>query len=312
MAADGLQVLYGASLESACDWPDPGRERLLQRLHERHGPGIAAVLVYGSYLRGRRDTLLDFYVLLDGYAALRPRWHAALAWLLSPNVYQVASGSAGDDLRAKYAVVTLGRFERAVRKDFHPYFWARFAQPSGLIYCRDAGVRERIVAAMAEAGRHFVARVVPGLPDAFAARDLVVTGLGLTYGCELRTERPGQAEALYAHGESHYRHLVATLSAAGLGYRENGAPDRYRNLSGWLRRSRGRAGWLACRLLGKLKSALRLVKAALTFDGGFDYVLWKIERHSGQRIEPTERQRRHPLLFGWPLLWRLYRRGAFR
>ena len=33
---------------------------------------------------------------------------------------------------------------------------------------------------------------------------------------------------------------------------------------------------------------------------------------AGQRIEPTERQRRYPLLFAWPLLWQLYRRGAFR
>jgi hypothetical protein len=57
---------------------------------------------------------------------------------------------------------------------------------------------------------------------------------------------------------------------------------------------------------------LRLVKAAGTFDDPLDYLLWKIERHSGIYIAPSERQRRYPLIFAWGLLWRLYRRGAFR
>jgi len=57
---------------------------------------------------------------------------------------------------------------------------------------------------------------------------------------------------------------------------------------------------------------LRLGKAAFTFNDPLDYVLWKVERHSGIHVEPTALQRRHPLLFAWPLLWRLYRRGGFR
>jgi len=42
------------------------------------------------------------------------------------------------------------------------------------------------------------------------------------------------------------------------------------------------------------------------------YILWKLERHTGRPIEVTERQRRHPLLFGWPVLARLlWRRDVF-
>ena len=41
-------------------------------------------------------------------------------------------------------------------------------------------------------------------------------------------------------------------------------------------------------------------------------MLWKLERHSGVRLDATERQRRYPLLFAWPLAWRLYRLKAFR
>jgi hypothetical protein len=57
---------------------------------------------------------------------------------------------------------------------------------------------------------------------------------------------------------------------------------------------------------------LRLAKGAFTFVGGVDYLLWKIERHSGVKTTVTAWQRRHPLLAAPGLAWRLYRRGAFR
>ena len=77
-------------------------------------------------------------------------------------------------------------------------------------------------------------------------------------------------------------------------------------------RRRSRLAWSARRVQGKTLSALRLAKSAFTFQGGVDYLLWKLERHSGVRVEASERERRHPLIYGWGLAWRLYRRGAFR
>jgi hypothetical protein len=70
--------------------------------------------------------------------------------------------------------------------------------------------------------------------------------------------------------------------------------------------------WRFRRLVGKLLSILRLAKGVFTFDGGVDYILWKIERHSGVKATATPWQRRHPLLAAPGLAWRLYRRGAFR
>ena len=40
---------------------------------------------------------------------------------------------------------------------------------------------------------------------------------------------------------------------------------------------------------GKLLHVLRLMKATTTFKGGADYILWKVERHSGVRVEVSER-----------------------
>lgn len=311
MQAECIEELIAGQLDRVGLEADPTCDRLLQVIRKRHGSGIAAVLVYGSYLRGKRDTLLDFHVLLDGYRALRPAWQAGLAWLLSPNVYQISAGTFPDEVRAKYALMTLGRFERAVRRDPHPYFWARFAQPTGLVYCRDDAVRVRVIAALAQASRRFAAAVAPRLAGEFTAVDLVTRGLGLTYACELRSEPPGHAAALFAHHAPWYESLVRCLAEQGLGFTETGGEGRYRSTAGPWQRRLSAVAWALRRLYGKVKSVLRLLKAALTFDAGFEYLLWKIARHSGQYIEPTPRQLRHPLLFGWPLLWRLYRRGAF-
>jgi hypothetical protein len=70
--------------------------------------------------------------------------------------------------------------------------------------------------------------------------------------------------------------------------------------------------WRMRRRLGPVLNLLRLLKAALTFDNATDYVAWKVERHSGYRIEPTPFQRRHPLLAAPGIYWRLRRRGVLR
>ena len=307
-----LRSLVQDQLMAACDWPDEPRDALLLAIRERYGAGVCAILIYGSYLRGKRDTLLDFYVLLEDHAALQSSWQAGLAWALPPNVYQVRCGQPSGELRAKCAVMTLGRFEYAMQHDFHSYFWARFFQPSGLLYCRDEQSRERVERAIGQAARTFVQQVVPCLPAEFTAVDLVSKGLSLSYRCELRAEPPGHAEQLQHYNAEWYQALLTVLAGDGLGYRPGPRAGEFVHGAGAWGRRRAAAAWWLRRVQGKGLSVLRLLKAALTFSGGFDYLLWKIGRHSGECIEATPRQRKHPLLFGWPVLWRLYRRGAFR
>ncbi len=312
MGADRLSQLVADQVSGACAWPDEQRDGLLNAIRQAHGQGVLAIVIYGSYLRGKRDTLLDFYVLLENYSDMPSRWQAGLAWLLSPNVYQVHDGTPPNDARAKYALMTMSRFEYAMRHDFHSYFWARFAQPSGLLYCRDDESRARVVRAISQASSTFIRRVLPRCEDEFNARDLISTGLSNTYQCELRSEPPGHAEGLYNHNESYYRDMLTALSSETPGYRAGDEDDTYFNNTNGGQRRRSAVAWWLRRLHGKVLSVLRLLKAVLTFEGGFEYLLWKIGRHSNIYIEPTQRQRKYPLIFGWPLIWALYRRGAFR
>ena len=70
--------------------------------------------------------------------------------------------------------------------------------------------------------------------------------------------------------------------------------------------------WWLRRWQGRILSVLRLVKATFTFRDCIDYAAWKIERHTGVSIEITPRLRRHPVLFGCKVFWRLFRRGVLR
>ena len=312
MNDEKMRGLVAGQVLGTCDFPDDQRDQLLDQIKQRYGQGLLAVLIYGSYLRGKRDTLLDFYVLLDSYASMPSAWQGWLARALPPNVYQISHGAPPDEIRAKYAVLTLSRFEYAVRKDFHSYFWARFAQPCGILYSRDETVRNRVIGAIAQSGKTFVRRVAPVLPDCFDAKQMWATGLGLTYQCEFRSEPAGHAEKLFGYWPEYYRSVTAGLAGQGLGFEAAADEDQYLNTTAAGKRRRAPISWWLRKAQGKVLSTLRILKAALTFDGALEYLLWKIKRHSGIYMEPTALQKKVPLVFAWPLIWRLYRRGAFR
>src|SRR5690606_17017046 len=77
-------------------------------------------------------------------------------------------------------------------------------------------------------------------------------------------------------------------------------------------RRRARRAWRRRRRLGKPLTALRLAKAVFTFAGAADYAAWKIERHTGVKVELTPWRRRHPLLAAPGVAWRLWRAGILK
>jgi hypothetical protein len=92
----------------------------------------------------------------------------------------------------------------------------------------------------------------------------------------------------------------------------NGADANYQADIDAAKRRRARVAWPLRQVQGKVLSILRLLKALSTFEGGLDYLAWKLERHSGQEVVIPDRVKRFPLIFIWGLMWRLYRRGVFR
>lgn len=297
----------------------PALSALVDALRARHGEAVNAILFYGSCLRSGDlfDGLVDLYLIVDGYRACYGRGARALAnWLLPPNVFYAEIRVGDRVVRAKYAVLSSADLRNGTsRRWFHSYLWGRFTQPTALAWRRDEDAGRRIGAGLASARRTFLERVLPRLPAAGGVRELWRQGLQLSYGAELRAESAGRSAELTAAAVDYY--IAATRAAAAtlrwpLTLEGEGAETRYRAEIPALSRGLSHAGWLLRTMQGKLLSVARLLKALFTFEGGLDYIAWKLERHSGQRIEIPPRVRRHPLIFVWGLFWRLYRRGVFR
>ena len=271
----------------------------------RQGSGIAAVLFYGSCLRaGNDEGIVDLYLLADSYDQVhRIRLMRILNRLLPPNFYHIETPFEGRTVRAKYALLTLAQFERLVeRTTLQSYFWARFAQPTVVLWARTSAVQERVTQALAAAVATTAheTRLLLG-PDA-PRRGVWVRAFYEAYRTELRAESPERGLALYDTFAERYDAITGILFG-----REAAPPVEARNA-----RRRAERKWWRRRVVGKTLSVLRLMKSAFTFEDGATYLAWKIERHSGVSFELTPWQKRHPILASGRLFWRIYRAGGFR
>ena len=292
-------------------------EALAEAAGNRH-KGVAAVLFYGSCLRGISfdNGIADLYILVDDYhGAFGSRLQALMNRLLPPNVFYLEVPFKGRTLRAKYAVLTLDDFAKGAHRWFHSYIWGRFAQPCGIVYTRDRDSTEMIHHALTLALCTFLARALPQAPETFTLRELWGTGLSLSYGCELRSEKSTTPVGLFDAAPDYYESVTREALKAffpGVEALPGDGPVRYRaRIPSWERRLNGLA-WRLRRGQGKVLSLLRLFKALFTFENGLDYVLWKIERHSGIRVETGGSLNRFPLLAVCVKFWKLFRKGAFR
>jgi hypothetical protein len=285
----GLQPLVEAMLQQS---PHPACVAMAEHLRTRHG-NVRAILAYGSALRDAtpETTLIDLYVLTDTLADVSPR--TLSRWLcgrLPPNVYYADLSQNGVTYRAKYAVLPVALLqEKVAAHTANPYFWARFAQPTQLVWVRDDATRAVIVATLATSMQTAAAHAKALAPGDRAAQQWQCLFQN-TYRTELRPEDESRAafivERQRAHFEAISRHTTPTTIST--------------------------TPWPTRRWQGKLMSLARLAKAAFTFQGGADYAAWKIKRHSGVEVEVKPWHRKHPVLAAIVMLPQLLRSGALK
>lgn len=280
------------------------------------GDAAVAVLFYGSALReGSFDgKVIDLYAVVDAYRPAYGKIISAIAnAILPPNVFYLSTDGGGRTIRLKYAVISLDQFVRQAKGSaFTPYIWGRFAQPTAIVYARDDAVRRRLIDAIASAVGTMLGKTVPLMPAEFSSADLWPRAFSESYRTELRAEQKSKALELYRANSERYDALVREATNLDIGFRAGSSAGQYVGTASWGSRMAARAAWRLRRPVGKVLSLLRLIKAAFTFKGGVDYILWKIERHSGVKVTATEWQHRHPLMAAVSLFWRLYVKGGFR
>jgi len=171
-----------------------------------------------------------------------------------------------------------------------------------------------VVACAAQAVKTLVQRLGVFLPargsiQKFSIGALWQEAFRRTYGAEKRPESSGTIRSIYQAQSERYD--AAGASALALldeeGWFESVA-TRGSSFEVEIRRTRRwatRWRWRLSRPAARGLAVLRLLKSAFTFGDWVPYALWKFERHTGEAIEVSERQRRHPLIFGWPVIWRV-------
>jgi hypothetical protein len=299
--SDPARASLGAIVTEELSAPAPLAVAAIgEAARDRHGDGVVAVLFYGSCRRDgyREGLLVDLYLIVSDYTAVHRSW--AMRWLnhlVPPNVYYIETSCDGDRVRAKYALVSLPQLEQLTGPTtLNPYFWARFAQPTGLLWSQDPAVARHVADALVEAILTMDRAVRPLLPPTPDAASLWTRALRESYRTELRAEKPERAAEIVRGDLERYRRV-----SAALGPRE---PDGSA--------ARAARRWFLRRLQGRGLSLLRLAKASWTFAGGADYLAWKISRHAGVPVVFSAWERRHPFLAAPFVLWRLARRRVVR
>ena len=275
---------------------DPAVRAFATHLGEK--AGALAVLFYGSNLRtGSLDGVLDFYVLLPG----------AIESGIWPRVSYHEREDDGRTLRAKVATMTLATFSAAVCGDLlDTTIWARFVQPSALVWSRDGSAARAVAAAVSTAATTAALFAAALGASTGTADEFWRTLFRATYRAELRVEKPGRENDILAVNQAHFDGLFPlALEAGNIAVKREGdvlhpsLPDGLRTT---LRRAfERRARW------GRMYNIVRLLRASTTFDGAAKYAAWKIERHTGVPVVLTPWRERHPVLAAPGVLWRVWR-----
>ena len=130
---------------------DPRVRAMAAAIAAKYGKAARAVLFYGSCLREKQldGLMLDFYLIVSSYReAYGASWLAAANRLIPPNVFPFRDGK----LAAKYAVLSEEDFRRLNGPETRNVsVWARFAQPSRLVWAADDAARDRAIDAVARA-----------------------------------------------------------------------------------------------------------------------------------------------------------------
>ena len=259
--------------------------------------GALAVLFYGSNLRtGSLDGVLDFYILLPGEQQDR-------IW---PRVsYQERVAADGTPLRAKIATMALSTFAKAASGELlDTTIWARFVQPSALVWAADDKARRGVLDAISSAAQTAARLAVALGPPSGTAQDYWRALFRATYKAEFRVEKAGRENDILSVNAEHFDGLLPlALTAGGIAHTvTNGriTPDITQR-----ERSQILKWWKKRQALGKTLNFTRLIKASTTFEGAARYAAWKVERHTGMPVEVTPFREKYPLLAAPSVLWQL-------
>ncbi|MDP8256473.1 MAG: hypothetical protein P9M14_12055 [Candidatus Alcyoniella australis] len=303
-----------------CD--DPRLQPFVERLRARFKTGLLAIVFYGSKLDPVTDTptsFYDFYLISDSYRKLHAgsRGQALLNGLLPPNIYYEDLGAG---MACKACSISLEQLREQVRpgaKDF--YHRGRFSKRFCVAWAANQDAVDELTQIWLDASDSLLAQALVLCGNRFEIQDFSKALLKLSYLGEVRPETDDKIEQLYEAQSGFYSDVHARLLERfrRAHHRELGLEQQDGRVVYYQRRT------VSARLAGrkqleralkrsKRRAVARWPKQMMQVDNWLEIILAKFERTQGEKLELTARQRRHPLLLGWPLLLRLKRQGKIK
>jgi len=299
---------------------DAGARALATTVVEAAGEHLAGILLYGSQLlraEPNEHSAWDLVLVVERYgpfhralvdAGLQSRPVPLLnvmGHLLPPSVTAVEA--ADRSAIGKCLIVSRRHFRRALLPRSPDHFLkGRMVQRVALIWARDDRTAGAIEGWLRRARRDVLAWAGPWVEEPFDATSLTRRMLEVSYGGELRPENRSRALEIH-EAQAEWLHAAYTevleeaVSDGELLRSGEGEYGFARPPGAWMR-LRSRAYFLR----SKTRATLRWFKYIATFDGWLPYLVRKVERRTGERIELSPLERKLPLIFLWPRVFRFF------
>jgi len=285
---------------------------------------VVGVILYGSQLHRSSPGLhsaWDLVVVVDAYAPFhramkaaglrsRPLWLMDLMGrALAPYVTDFSPEEA-DGAIAKCLVLTREQFRGALGPRARDHFLkGRMVQHVEVIWAASEAQEKEILGALAEARRDVIRWAGPFLEEPFDAESFTLGMLRVSFAGEIRPESGNRVREVW---ESQRAWLAETFK----GVLDAAAADGIlaTDPTGGFRLARRPGTWVRLRLRAyflwsKARVTARWGKHIVTFNDWLTYIQRKVERRTGMTIELTRRERRWPLIFLWPRVFRVLRQA---
>ncbi len=316
-----VRALPRASATPADHVPPEVRD-IVDLLQDACGRDLVSVVFFGSRLLGTSPderSAADLVVVVENYlrfyetigsrlpAARHSGIMAALNRVLPPNIIYL-NDPGGMRAGAKCFVVTEYDLGLALSPDAKDHFFrGRLAQRVHIVHARSERDRlalERRIDAARRLTVDWVPIYIQDVP--FGVLDFCRRMMEISYAGEIRPEARSRVLEVFQAQVSFFRLVYGrVLQDAAREGRLIVEGDRYRpaKKSSWRERQR----WAAFFRRSKARATMRWFKYMLTFDDWLDYIVRKVERRSGVRIELSKSERRFPVIFLWPKAMRVIR-----
>lgn len=328
MSGAGAALHQAVAARALSPESDPDLREAAEHLTAVGGETLDGLVFFGSRRTGAASanawSAYDVFVIVRRYrpfyeamgraglSGKAPGFLSLLSRWLPPTQYSIRL--EGSPVHFKAAVIRTDTFHRETSPRRRDHFCiGRLFQPARILHARDEATRTALVGDLVFAHEATWQWSRPWLPVSFDADAYGGNALAVSMSWEVRPEPPGRAAALWeAQREEQIPVFEALLEE--LAHRGEVVPAG----------SDGRWGPARAVTAGETfrlklyfrrsiaRSTTRWLKHVLSFEGWLDYILRKANRHGGEPMELSERERRWPLIYLWPRLVRYLRARKHR